>query len=80
MNLGGYAEDDVAEPVTKDQGFGGDRTQADAMANIEEWDNETAAAGHGNEEFNRTGSWRGNRGGRGRGSGTGGYRGERRGN
>ena len=50
----------------------------DTMANIDEWENDQAgnATGNGNEEFNRTGSWRGR--GRGRG-GSGGPRGERRG-
>ena len=52
--------------------------QQDAMANIDEWENDQAGNGNGNEEFNRSGSWRGRGRGRG-GSGGGGFRGERRG-
>ncbi len=65
-----------------DHGFvGADRGQPDAMANIDDWDNGQAAGGNETEDFNRSGSWRGNRsrGGRG-GAPNNGYRGERRGN
>jgi len=65
-----------------DHGFvGADRGQPDAMANIDDWDNGQAAAGNETEDFNRTGSYRGNRsrGSRG-GAPNNGYRGERRGN
>ena len=66
-----------AEP-SKDHGF--EAGTRDAMANIDEWENDQAGNnGNGNEDFNRTGSWRGGNRGRGGRGGSGGYRGERRG-